>query len=124
MEDTQQFRNRILKYTAVAAMVFWVISLPLIGLDGMFAAGLILGTLTTAINFVFLERVIAKAVHMEEHNAKVYILKNYVVRIVLYGIVFFLCWELSREAAIGCIAGLFTTKVAIYTDGFKNRERM
>lgn len=124
MEDTQQFRNRIIKYTAVAAMVFWAVSFPLIGLDGMFAAGLALGTLVTAANFVFLERAIAKAVLLEEQNAKSYILKNYIVRIVLYGIVFFLCWKLGREAAIGCIAGLFTTKVAIYTDGFKNRERM
>ena len=70
MEDTQQFRNRILKYTAVVSVVFWAVSLPLIGLSGVYAAGLILGTFVTAVNFILLERALVKAVSMEEQFAK------------------------------------------------------
>lgn len=123
MEDLRKYRNRILKYAGISAAAFWLISIPFVGMASLFPAGLFLGTLATGVNFVILEQALEKVAGMEEQKAKSYILKNYMMRALFYGIIFFLCWGIGTEAAMGCIAGLFTTKVAIYTDGFINRER-
>ena len=123
MEDIKRYRNRIIAYTVVTGGVFWLVSLPFAGVESWFAPGLLAGTAVSAVNFIFLAKALEKALSMEKSEAKKYVLKNYILRLFLFGTVFLLCARFGMEAMIGSIAGFLTVKVAIYTDGWVNRER-
>lgn len=124
MEDLKSYRNRIIKYAAIAGLVFWLGSLPFAGVRSLFLPGLLLGYAVSAVNFFFLAKALERSLSMAEDEAKKYVLKNYILRLLLYGAVFLLSLRLGLPAALGSLAGICTTKAAIYADGLINGERL
>ncbi|MDO4196708.1 MAG: hypothetical protein Q4D33_11240, partial [Prevotellaceae bacterium] len=87
-----------------------VVSIPVIGVSIPFIGGLVVGTAVTAFNFNLLvlsgEKVVSEQRTMP-------IVGGYFVRLVIYGIVFFIATRFGFRAAVGCAIGFVTLHVAI-----------
>lgn len=110
MTNLLDFKNEIVKYTILMAVVAEVISLPLIGFDIRFLGGLVVGTAVTCFNFHLL--VLSGQKVVEELRAMP-VVGGYFIRLVIYGAVFLVAVKFGLEAASGCAAGFVTLHVAI-----------
>ena len=110
MTNLSEFKREIIKYTILTALVAEVISLLVTGIDSWFAGGLIVGTAVTIFNFHLL--VLSGEKVMEVQKAMP-VVGGYFVRLVIYGVVFFLATRFGFSAAVGCAVGYITLHVAI-----------
>ena len=110
MTSLKEFRNEIIIYGIVMAAVAEVISLFVIGPDVLFAVGLASGTAVSILGFIILVRTGETLV---EESKKSPILLGYVVRLFLYGVVFFICIKASLPCGFGCGIGFVTIHFGI-----------
>ena len=104
MTSLKEFRNEIILYGVVMAAVAEGISLLVIGPSALFAAGLAAGTAVSILGFIIL---VKTGETLMEESKKSPILLGYIVRLFLYGAVFFICIKLSLPCGFGCGIGLF-----------------
>ncbi|MBO5666271.1 MAG: ATP synthase subunit I, partial [Firmicutes bacterium] len=104
-------KGKIYKYSIITAIVIDLISLIFLGLDRQFAAGLILGTCISAINFRLhvLQILTLDVSKPRKFGAFV----RYVIRILLYAVGFYLALRISYICALGALLGFLTQKIAI-----------
>ena len=110
MTDLKEFKNEIIRYTLVIALVAEIISLPVIGFDLAYGCALVAGTAVTILNFNLL--VYAGEQVMDKKKAAPMV-GGYFVRLLIYGIGFFIAIKFGLHAAVGCAAGYLTLHVAI-----------
>lgn len=110
MTNLSDFKKEIVKYTIPMALVAEVISVLVIGINYRFAIGLVVGTVVTIFNFHLL--VLSGQKVVEEKRAMP-VVGGYFVRLVIYGVVFFVATRFGFAAAAGCAAGFITLHVAI-----------
>ena len=110
MTSLKEFRNEIIIYGIVMAAVAEVVSLFIIGPSALFAIGLAAGTAVSVIGFIILVRT---GETLMEESRKAPILLGYIVRLVLYGAVFFICIKASLPCGFGCGIGFVTIHFGI-----------
>ena len=110
MTSLKEFRNEIIIYGIVMAAVAEVVSLFVIGPNALFSAGLAAGTAVSVIGFIILVRT---GETLAEESKKSPILLGYIVRLLLYGVVFFICIKASLPCGFGCGVGFVTIHFGI-----------
>ena len=110
MTSLKEFRNEIIIYGIVMAAVAEVVSLFIIGPSVLVAVGLAAGTAVSVIGFIILVRT---GETLMEESRKAPILLGYIVRLVLYGAVFFICIKASLPCGFGCGIGFVTIHFGI-----------
>ena len=110
MTSLKEFRNEIIIYGLVMAAVAEVVSLFIIGPSVLVAVGLAAGTAVSVIGFIILVRT---GETLMEESRKAPILLGYIVRLVLYGAVFFICIKASLPCGFRCGIGFVTIHFGI-----------
>lgn len=110
MKDLAKFRNRIFIHCVLTAAAAELISLPVIGADLKFLAGIAAGTFITMINFNIL---ILSAKRMMTSRKKGPVVGGYFIRMPIYGIVFYLCLRISGRCAVACVIGFITLHLSL-----------
>ena len=110
MTNLREFRNEIILYGVIMAAVAEVISLLVIGPNALFTAGLAAGTAVSVLGFIIL---IKTGESLMKESKKSPILLGYIVRLFLYGAVFFICIKLSLPCGFGCGIGFVTIHFGI-----------
>ncbi len=105
-----KFRNEIIVYACIMALVAEIVSLFVIGPDPFFVLGLVIGTAVTILGFIILVK--TGQMLMDDKKKKPVVL-GYVLRIFLYGISFLFCIKLSLRAGAGCGCGFITVHFGI-----------
>lgn len=117
MNDLTSFKNQIYKYGMIVAAICELVSLLLIGFDYQFLYGLSLGTAISIVNFNIMEFTLKRA--LEGYGSKLAFI-GYVIRLIIYGGIFYASISLSTTSGIGTLIGFVTLKIAIYyLHGFK-----
>ncbi|MBQ9930723.1 MAG: ATP synthase subunit I [Firmicutes bacterium] len=108
-------KGKVYKYSIIAAVIIEAISLIFLGFDRQFAAGLILGTCISAINFrLHVLQILTLDFSRNRKRRGVFI--RYLVRIILYAISFYLALRISYICALGALLGFMTQKIAIIVE--------
>ena len=110
MTSLKEFRNEIILYGVVMAAVAEGISLLVIGPNALFAAGLAAGTAVSILGFIIL---VKTGETLMKESKKSPILLGYIVRLFLYGVVFFICIKASLPCGFGCGIGFVTIHFGI-----------
>jgi len=114
-KNLSALKGKIYKYSFLTAVVIEAISLIFLGFDRQFAAGLILGTCISAVNFR-LHVLQILTLDFSQGKRRRGVLIKYVIRIVLYAISFYLALRISYICALGALLGFMTQKVAIVAE--------
>lgn len=109
-EGLKQFTKEILVSALAMAMLAEIISLFVIGLSGLFALGLAVGTVVAAIGFILL---VKTGEAMTATQSGVLVVIGYFFRLILYGVSFFICIRISLQCAFGCGCGFVTVHLGI-----------
>lgn len=101
----------------IVAAIAWLISLIFLRIDVQFLYGLLLGTFVSFVNLnilVFTSKLVLRK------SKPVLASLGLILRLCIYGYVFYVALNVSVIAGIGCIIGFLTQKIAIYyIYGFK-----
>ncbi len=110
MGDMKNFKKEILLSALGMAVLAELISLAVIGPSLWFSGGLAVGTAVTMICFLILTRTGALTEIMKKGGI---IVLGYFARMLLYGVVFFLCIRANVTCGFGCLAGFITLHFGI-----------
>ncbi|MDO4834524.1 MAG: hypothetical protein Q4A40_05755 [Bacillota bacterium] len=110
MIDLNEFRNEIIIYACLMAVLAELISLFVIGPSLMFSVGLLAGTAISITGFMILVR---SGQYLLEKETKAPVLLGYVIRLVLYAVCFFICIKASLRCGAGCGCGFITIHCGI-----------
>jgi hypothetical protein len=118
--DLSKFKLQIFKYTLIAAIIFGLGSLPVLGLSVSYLYGLALGTCVGIFGFNILIFISKKV--LNERKAWLAPL-GYFIRLPIYGFAFYLCFAgYGFTSGIGCILGIMSIQVSIiYVHGIKSK---
>ena len=118
MDDLTAFKTQIIKYSLILTVIFEAGSIPLLGFSVEYLCGLLAGTLTSVSGFIMLVATSKKVVASGEKSIAVL---GYLLRLLIFGAVFFIALKLGGAIAmIACFLGFMTTKVSIfYVHGVK-----
>lgn len=111
MDGLTSFKNEICKTGILIAAVFELASLPFLGLDVQFFYGLSLGTAVAIVNFNVMEFTLRKMLELRKSAIAVI---GFFVRLVIYGIVFYMSIRISLISAAGTALGFLTLKLAMF----------
>jgi hypothetical protein len=116
MEELTKFKNRIFIYSLAIMAIIEMGSLPFQGLDWKFLCGLVLGTAMAIANFniMTLSSIMLLSGKSLIGIRKVFASANFMIRLVLYGIIFYLSMRLSVVAGVASVCGFMTLRIAIY----------
>ena len=118
MGDLKKFQLETLKYTLITAALFEAGSIPLLKFSLEYMCGLAAGTCVSVLSFSILlyisKRVVATG---QKWLASI----GYLVRLPMYGIVFYLCMRFGGLiCGVASLLGFFTGVAAlIYSNGLK-----
>jgi hypothetical protein len=113
-----KFKNKILKYGIIVALLFELISLPFLGWNVRFAYGLALGTCIAIVNFNFLAFTTRRI--LDRRKGVGLAVMGYMLRLFLYGGGFYMSYKLGTASGLATLLGYMTLKIAIYyVYGFK-----
>lgn len=110
MEDLVRFKNKIVLYGILVMLIMEIISLPFLGFSLKFTIGLLLGT---AIAIANLNILAISSVMILNGKNKFFASASYLIRLLLYGGVFYLAMKFSYTAGFASIFGFMTVKIAI-----------
>ncbi len=117
MDDLTSFKNKIFQYGILVAVIIELASLPFLGLDIQFSYGLALGTAVAILNFSIMVFTLKRAL---SGRGMATTFLGYMIRLIIYGCVFYLSMKVSTISGLGTILGFLTLKSAIYyLHGFK-----
>jgi hypothetical protein len=117
MDGLTSFKNEIYKAGILIAAFFELASLPFLGVDVQFFYGLALGTAIAIVNFNLMELTFRWTLELRKSSITVV---GFFVRLVIYGIVFYMSIRIGLVSALGTALGFLTLKLALfYLHGFK-----
>jgi hypothetical protein len=116
-KELTAFKNQIFFHGIAVALIFEGGSLLFLGFDVGFAYGLALGTAVSVVNF----NILAYASQRVLSGGRAWLgFVGYLVRLAVYGFVFYMALRVSNTAAIGAALGFVTLRLAIlYVHGLK-----
>ena len=109
MDDLKRFRDRIFIHCGIVAAAAELISVPFIGWALRFLLGMVVGTTVTIVNFIIL---IAFARRMLQLESKGQVVGGYFIRMLVYGVAFYLCLKIGKYCAIAAAIGFFTLHIS------------
>ncbi len=109
-EGLKEFRNEIIVWALVMAVLAEVISLFVIGPGVMFPLGLAMGTAVAIFGFILLVK--SGEASVVTRTGTIVVL-GYFFALILHGIFFFICIRLSLVCAVGCGCGFLTIHFGI-----------
>jgi len=116
--ELKAFKNQIFKYGIIAAVICEVASLPFLGFNVKFTYGLVLGTCTAIVNYSILSFTATRIVN--RGNGAWLAVLGYIIRLLIYGGVFYISYKVSAASGIAALLGFMTLKAGIYyVYGFK-----
>lgn len=117
MNELTAFKNKILLYGIITALLVQLFSLPFLGLNAKFGYGLALGTSISIVNFNIMEFTMKKA--LSGGGAFVTFI-GYMIRLMIYGGSFYISMKVSTISGLATLLGFLTLKASIYyLHGFK-----
>lgn len=111
MNDLVAFRLQVFKYAFFIAILFELGSLPFIGISIQFSYGLLLGACTAIMNFNLLIMFSKKVL---DAGKKWFAVIGYLLRLLIYGFVFYMCMRVSKIAGLSCVFGFLTIAIALF----------
>lgn len=117
INNTQQ---KIIKRVIIVTLIFSGIFLIFIKNPTKYVYGLIFGSTINVLNFRLMSLTLEKSVHMAQHKVMPYVVTNYIVRYLIYGIVLSIAAIADYLSVFTVIIGFFMVKVIIITDTFFN----
>lgn len=112
MGDLTAFKNQIVIYGIIVALIVEVGSLFFLGFDQGFAYGLALGTAISVVNFNIMAFTMKRMLAIS--GGKLFAFSSYMIRMCIYGFAFYMAMRISFVSGIGSVIGFMTLKVAIY----------
>ncbi len=109
-EGLKEFRNEIIIWALVMAVLAEVISLFVIGPGIMFPLGLVIGTAVAIFGFILL---VKSGEALVVTRTGTVVILGYFFALILHGISFFICIRLSLACAVGCGSGFLTIHFGI-----------
>jgi|GEM_PF-1118241 len=120
MNDFTAFKNQIFIYTLIVAVFCQLISLIFLGVDVKFSYGLVLGTCVAIVNFNLL--VFSSKAILKNSKGKGFAFASYIIRLLIYGVAFYMAMKVSVPAGLASVVGFLTLKLAIfYVCGIKTK---
>ena len=117
-KELNAFKNQIVKYGVIIAILCEIISLPFLGWNPRFAYGLALGTCIAIANFHLLVFASKKVLDRGKGVGLAFI--GYILRLFLYGGGFYMSYRLGTDSGLATLLGYLTLKIGmIYLKGFK-----
>ncbi|MDD2216596.1 MAG: ATP synthase subunit I [Eubacteriales bacterium] len=117
-KELNAFKNQIIKYSVIVALLCEIVSLPFLGWNPRFAYGLTLGTCIAIANFNLLVFASKKALDRGKGAGLAFI--GYIFRLFLYGGGFYMSYRLGTDSGLATLFGYLTLKIGmIYLKGFK-----
>ena len=118
MGDLKKFQLETLKYTLIAAALFEAGSIPVLKFSIEYLCGLTAGTCISVLSFSMLLYTSAKVLNSGQKWLSTI---GYLVRLPMYGIVFYLCMRFGGLiCGVASLLGFFTgTAALIYANGLK-----
>lgn len=117
MISLAEFKNKIVQYGIIAALICEVVSLFFLGWNPGFTYGLALGTAISIVNFTMMEVTLRRV--LSTGNRWMASL-GYLIRLLFYGVAFYSAIKIGIVSAVGVLIGFMTLKVAIfYLHGIK-----
>lgn len=111
MKNLSKFKNQIFLYGIFVMILMEVISLPFLGFNIKYTYGLVLGTAIAIVNFNILT--ISSSWMLTGKN-KFFASLSYLIRLLIYGGVFYIAMKTSYMAGLGSVLGFMTLKVSIF----------
>lgn len=111
LQEFKAFRAEIIQYGLLVAVLIEIGSFPFLGWDSKFAVGLFFGTATAVINLFLLSLTITKAV--EKPNGAILTFTGYMIRLTIYGAVFFFSIREGLTSGLATLLGFMTVKMGI-----------
>ena len=108
--DISKLRKEIIKYTIIVAAVVGGASLLILWPNAYFSYGLALGTCASVINMNILSVFIEQA---SKKGKKGLIQGSFLVRVLIYGSVFWLVMNTAALASLGAVIGFFLPQIAM-----------
>ncbi|SJZ48153.1 ATP synthase subunit I [Selenihalanaerobacter shriftii] len=114
-ETEAEVRNKVLKVTG-----FVTIALAL-SLHTDWLLGYLFGTITSLLMFKLLAITVDEAIEKEFNGARALVLKRYIIRYLIYGVVLYVALQRSYLNLISMLVGLFMVKMVILGDSIYNK---
>lgn len=127
MSEIRAFKNQIFKYTILIAVAIQIVALVVLfalnltgrgGVEGnflrlslRFGYGLAMGTCISIVNFSILAFTLDRVLTT---GKKAFMGISYILRLVIYGYVFYIAMKTSYLTGMACALGFFSLKVAMY----------
>lgn len=112
MSESYELRNETIRYSLLTALIIKAVYVIIAGFNMQFTYGLILGTAVAIVNFNISYFVIKRIVLYKKGAILNFL--SYILRISIYGYVFFKAIQISQLSALGIVAGFLTIKISIY----------
>jgi|GEM_PF-1263519 len=111
MEDLIKFKNKIFISGILIMLIAEVVSIPIIGFNWKFSVGLVLGTAISIANFNIMT--ISSIMILKGRN-KFIASASFIIRLLLYGGVFYVSMRVSYAAGFASVVGFMTLKLAMF----------
>lgn len=119
MDEVKTFKDNVLKADAAVLLLGALVCL-LLPVGGEAALrGLILGNLSGLLCFVLMSSTVQRAAFMNPARARVHVLKGYVSRYVIYGVVLYAAFKSGLRTGAGASAGLVLLRVPVALMGLR-----
>lgn len=111
MDDIRKLKKQIFLYGSLVALVCELISFFILGWDLGFLTGLLVGLAAAIINFNILAFTLDRMLKNGNQGTSAL---GFIVRMILYCVVFYFCITRSYAAGAACLIGFLTLKVPMY----------
>lgn len=111
MRDLAAFKNQIVIYGILVAILFQLASLPFLGPEVKFSYGLALGTAIAIVNFNIMEFTVRKTI---SGGGGILAFAGYMIRLLIYGGAFYMSMQVGTASGLATLLGFLTLKISIY----------
>ncbi len=124
MDTVKTIEKKIIYFTCIEALIASVIFVVLFREHCIhYIFGLAFGFGIGILNFLELSRTLTRAVQLPPEKAQSFVMRKYVVRYLIYGIVIWVSIKSSYLEVLGTIVGLLLVKLAIFSTQLFNDKK-
>lgn len=87
-----------------------------------FLYGIILGSVVSIAKIFLLEHTVNKAIDLEKHKASSYVTVQYILRLVVTGVVLYLGAVVPQINLLGVVVGILAFQAAVYSTKLKQKS--
>lgn len=112
------YQQKIIIRALILALIFSGIILLLLPNPKEYIYGLIFSTSISVLNFRLMGITFEKAVSMPQNKAMGYVVVNYFIRYIIYGVVLIVSAKADYISLYTAILGIFMVKIVIFSGAF------